>query len=303
MVTLIAYPGRRFESLFATFSESSVDFELDDRLAEGRDVSGYDVDVKPTGDDALDPLVTASSLLISLQKAKYPGDFAFIARLRSDYRNIGEALQSRGYYDGQVIITMTLAGKAPIDAKDPHLLDYLRQRVRKVSVISRFQSSKATFLKSGRSRFTFPSLLKRVRRRRQRDRRRRASLGVGPSPCRKLRRESFGLKSGQPAIAEDVLAALGRLLHDLLETGHAEARVDAPIAMVDKSAKTLNLKLTVYEGPVVAIGPVTFSGMKRTRLSFLKNRLQLHEGELYRPSKLRPRVRISSIRVSSPMSG
>ncbi|WP_418115680.1 hypothetical protein [Sorlinia euscelidii] len=161
-------------------------------LAEGRDVSGYDVDVKPSGDDALDPLVTASSLLISLQKAKYPGDFAFIARLRSDYRNIGEALQSRGYYDGQVIITVTLAGKAPIDAKDPHLLDYLRaagqdsQRHINISVV------KGDVFEIGTIAFFSPFHLSRVTRKRRRDRKRMASPGAAPSPCRRLRRRVSG---------------------------------------------------------------------------------------------------------------
>ncbi|UYH52040.1 BamA/TamA family outer membrane protein [Candidatus Kirkpatrickella diaphorinae] len=255
-------------------------------LAEGRDVSGYEVDVKPSGDDALDPLVTASSLLISLQKAKYPGDFAFIARLRSDYRNISEALQSRGYYDGQVIITVSLADKAPIDAKDPHLFDYLRAAGQESQRHIRISVVKGDVFKIGTIGFYLPLPPEKGEAGKAEG---PAAEGVAwgqPMTLPQDAQARFGLKPGQPAIAEDVLAAQGRLLHGLLETGHAQARVDAPIAMVDKSAKTLNLKLTVYEGPIVAIGPITFAGMKRTRLSFLKNRLQLHEGELYRPSKI-----------------
>lgn len=255
-------------------------------VAEARDVSGYVVNVKPSGDEALDPLVKASSLLVSLQSAKYPGDFAFIARLRSDYRNIGEAIQSRGYYDGQVRISVSLADGAPVDAQNPHLLDRLQaagsDAKRHVDIVV----IKNQPFKLGTISFFLP--LPQAQEGADGPKEAgadQASWGT-PVTLPRAAQESFGLKPGQPAIAEDVLAARGRLLHDLLETGHAEARVDAPIALVDKVNKTLNLKMTVYEGPVVAIGPIRFSGLKRTRLSFLKHRLQLHEGEVYRPSKI-----------------
>ena len=51
---------------------------------------------------------------------------------------------------------------------------------------------------------------------------------------------AFGLETGQPAVASDVLAARGRLLTTLQEEGHPFADVGQPTAYLRPASRTLS---------------------------------------------------------------
>ncbi|MBS1103021.1 BamA/TamA family outer membrane protein [Gluconobacter sp. Dm-62] len=99
-------------------------------------------------------------------------------------------------------------------------------------------------------------------------------------------RKAFGLSSGQPAVAADVLAAQNGLLSQLQEEGYATASVSTPLAYLKPQTHTLDIVFRVTRGPRVVIGPVAMTGLKQTNQSYLMNRLELKEGELYRPSRI-----------------
>ncbi|WP_408873594.1 autotransporter assembly complex protein TamA [Gluconobacter roseus] len=99
-------------------------------------------------------------------------------------------------------------------------------------------------------------------------------------------RKAFGLTSGQPAVAADVLAAQNSLLNQLQEEGYATASVSTPLAYLKPQTHTLDVVFRVNRGPKVVIGPVGLTGLKQTNQRYLMNRLELREGELYRPSRI-----------------
>ena len=86
-------------------------------------------------------------------------------------------------------------------------------------------------------------------------------VGITPGPVFRLRRVTLDgavppegraalqLESGAPAIAADVLAAQGRVLDALRRSGHALAKVDPPVAMLDPGAQALDVSYKVDAGP------------------------------------------------------
>jgi len=89
-----------------------------------------------------------------------------------------------------------------------------------------------------------------------------------------------------PARAADVLAAAGTVQAALQEDGFALARVDAPVAAEIPGEHALDVTFAVVSGPRVDLGPIIFTGQQRTRERFLRRRLLLQQGQLYRPSKI-----------------
>src|SRR5580692_10912497 len=76
--------------------------------SRGADPQPYTVNLKPTGDSALDAALNGSSTLISLQKSAPVGGFALTERARQDAGRFTTALQSFGYY--KATIATTIAG-------------------------------------------------------------------------------------------------------------------------------------------------------------------------------------------------
>jgi translocation and assembly module TamA len=112
--------------------------------------------------------------------------------------------------------------------------------------------------------------------------------------------EKLDLPPGAPAVAADVLAARERLLNALRDEGYALAAVGEPIAILDPSADTLDIVLTVDTGPLAEIGPISFQGLKRTNESFLRKRLLIHLGERYDPKAIeKARQNLASLGVFS----
>src|ERR1700684_1079441 len=89
--------------------------------SRGADPQPYTVNLKPTGDSALDAALNGSSTLISLQKSAPVGGFALTERARQDADRFATALQSFGYY--KATVTTTISGHPLTDPMLPAIID------------------------------------------------------------------------------------------------------------------------------------------------------------------------------------
>ena len=94
-------------------------------------------------------------------------------------------------------------------------------------------------------------------------------------------RGQLHLRTGQPAIAEDVLAAGRGLLTALQDQGYAFATVDPPVAYELPDTHELDVTFKVHTGAVARFGAIDVTGLKRTKLSAVLSRIRLHRGDQY----------------------
>lgn len=226
--------------------------------ARAADPQPYKASLAKTGESALDAALSGSSSLVALQKTAPVSPFALAGRIRADYARLRTALESFGYYDATV--TITAAGH-PGD--DPGLPDALAAIPKGTTVPIRLSFERGP-------RFTLGSV-------------RLDDPGETVSPASVA---AFGLRSGQPAIASDVLAAQARLLDALREDGHALADVKPPVATLRPADHRLDVVVSLHEGPRVEIGAIQLNGLKKVNERFIRRRLLLHSGQLYQPSRI-----------------
>jgi translocation and assembly module TamA len=219
------------------------------------DPQQYDVSIPDTGDGQVDTALHDASLLASLQKKTPAPPFALIDRARGDYGRFETVLQGFGYYKARIAITID--GRDLHDKTLPDVLDKVPQ---------------------GRS----VAIKVSVDRGPQYTLRKIEIDGEIPPDARK----ALNIKSGDPAIAADVLAAQGNLLTALQEAGYAFATVDTPAAFADDAANAIDVTFKVATGQHVAIGPITFQGLKDVNESFVRNALTIHPGQKYQPSAI-----------------
>ena len=99
-------------------------------------------------------------------------------------------------------------------------------------------------------------------------------------------RAKLGIRSGDPAVASEVLKAQERLLTALQEDGYALAAVDLPVAYEDPAAQVLDVTYKVRAGPRVDIGEISVTGLQHVNASIVRNRLLVRTGERYSPSQI-----------------
>jgi translocation and assembly module TamA len=223
---------------------------------QAADPQPYKVTIEPTGQDALDGAVKDASTLISLHDGAPVGPFALIARARGDSGRFADALQSYGYYKGEVAIT--IAGR-PLD--DPGLADLLDEAPAGQDVPVDVKLTPGPQFH-----------LRRV-------------LLQGDVP-EAARAKLAPLMSGDPARAADVVAAGNRVETALLESGHALAKVDPPVATLAPDADALDVTYAVHTGPRVDLGAIGIEGLDRVNESYVRRRLLLHPGEQYNPLEI-----------------
>ncbi len=225
------------------------------RAAGAADPVAYTLRIEPTGNAALDAAIAGSAQLGALRTAAPAGPFALVSRARQDIGRVRAALDSFGYYDAQVGVT--IAGHGLDDTTLPDTLTALPQSAKPEVVI---HVAAGTLFH-----------LRRV-----------GLTGTVPAEAA----PSFTLKSGAPAVAANVLAAGSSLLTALQEHGYALAKVDPPDARLIPAAKALDVTFHVSPGPRVDLGPITFTGLQRTHESYMRRRILLYQGELYQPTKI-----------------
>jgi translocation and assembly module TamA len=223
--------------------------------ARASDPQPYQVDLKSVGNDDIDQTLKATSDLLALRASAPVSPFGLIARARSDTDRLKTALESFGYYESRVVVSIN-----GLPLTDPSLGDAL------------------TALPKGSSAhvavgFTLGTLY----------RLRRIDID-GEVPASINARETLGLNSGQPAVAAAVLAGGTRLLSALQEQGYAFAQVDPPVAFEAADAPVLDLSFHVVAGRKVNIGDIHIAGLQRVHESLVRRRLLLHTGDVYKPS-------------------
>lgn len=225
--------------------------------ARAADPQAYQVDLASVGNDDINQTLKATSDLLSLRTSAPVSPFGLIARARSDTDRLKTALESFGYYESHVAITVN-----GLPLTDPSLGDAL-------TALPKGSSAKVAVS------FTLGTLyhLRRI-----------DIDGEVPPPINA--RQILGLSSGQPAVASDVLAGGARLLSALQEQGYAFAQVDPPIAYEAADAPALDLSFHVAAGRKVKIGDIHIEGLQRVHASLVRRRLLLHTGDSYQPSAI-----------------
>src|ERR1700735_929072 len=168
--------------------------------------------VAATGNTALDKALHDTSSLISLQKSSPVGGFALTERARQDLDRFTAALHSYGYYKAQIVLTID--GRNLDDPSLPDAIDHAPDQP-PAPVAVRFDLGPQFRLGHVDIEGTVP-----------------------PDARGKL-----GLEPGQPALAEDVLAAQGRLLAAIREDGYPLATVDMPPATLQPADNTLDVEM------------------------------------------------------------
>lgn len=219
------------------------------------DPQTYSVDISGAPSSDADAALRASSQLVSLQKAGGVPPFALIMRARDDIPRFQTALDSFGYYQNSVAVTVS--GLGLDDPELPARLDGLPAATPapvKVSVT--------------------PGPLYHLGQ--------ITVAGALPESDRK----ALGLNTGDVAAAGRVLDARTRLLATLQEDGYALATVSDPQAVADDKAHTIDVTYTVNTGSRVEVGTITFQGLKDVNEKFARKALTVHEGDRYRPSRI-----------------
>ena len=216
--------------------------------------ASYRVQLAATGNTELDQALRASSNLIALQASAPVGGFALITRAQGDLTRLPTALESQGYYEGQVAITV--AGRDVGDTSLPEQLDQASQAA-PIPVIIKITTGPLFHL--------------------------RAVTLAGHVPA-DVRAKLAPLGAGAPAIAAGILAAQDRMLNALREDGYAFATVSAPLATENPGARTLDVGFTAVAGPKVRIGAITLSGLRGVEPGYVRRRLLVHQGDQFSPS-------------------
>src|SRR6516162_6091296 len=219
-------------------------------LARAADPQPYRVELAPTGNGSLDSTLKSTSQLAALRTSAPVDPFGLIARAKSDVGRLHTVLESFGYYESSVSITIN--GLA-LDA--PQLGDVLTALPKGNDAQCRVSFNLGPLFHLGSIQIE----------------------GAVPDSAR----GSLQLTSGAPAIANDVLAGGARLLTSLENQGYAFAKVDPPVAHEDPNQHVLNLSFHVVTGPHVAIGEIQFQGLKRVHEQLVRRRLLLRTGQPY----------------------
>jgi translocation and assembly module TamA len=218
--------------------------------AEAADPQPYTVSLPHTGNEALDAALAATSQLESLRKANPVSPSALLGRAQADVRRLQTVLESFGYYQGKVGITVE--GR-PVN--DPTLAEALAA------------------LPAGTTASTsIGVLLGPLYRLREIN-----IEGTLPDSAR----DALGLSPGQPAIAAKVLAAGVRLRTRLRDDGYALAVVSAPVAYEVPDAHVLDVTFKVDAGAQYRIGTINLVGLDRVRESYVRRHISVQSGDLY----------------------
>jgi translocation and assembly module TamA len=214
------------------------------------DPQPYKVRLEGAVSKEIESTLSASSDLVSLRTTATVSPMGLILRARGDTVRLKTVLESYGYY--QSAMTVTIDGDALTSADVADKLTALPKGKTASVVVSIVPGPQYVL-----GKVTIDGDLPE---------------GV---------RSKFNLRSGQPAIAAEVLAAGTRLLTALQDQGYAFAKVDTPRAEELPDTQQLDVSFHVVTGAVVRFGAISVTGLQRTHLSAVLSRLQLHKGDQY----------------------
>ncbi len=224
-------------------------------ISYAADPQPYAITLASTGNDVLDATLKESSQLESLRAAGPVGAFALIGRAQQDVDRLQTVLESFGYYQGRVGISVD--GR-PLD--DPGLAAAIEALPTETTATVTISVDTGPLYHL-----------------------RNVTID-GPIP--EEVRGSIGIASGDPAVAADVLKGQERLLTALHEDGYALATVSAPVAYEDPSARVLDVTYKAQAGPRVNLGEIAIHGLHDVNESLVRGRLLVHTGDRYSPSMI-----------------
>lgn len=223
--------------------------------ARAADPQPYTVDLRHTGDAALDAAVKDSSTLISLKDKTPVGGFALIQRARDDGARFEEAARAFGYYDSTIAMTIDAR---PLD--DPALVDAIDRAPAAPAIPIAVVVTLGPRFHLGR--VAIESAL---------------PPDVVAPP---------GIASGQDAIAAAIVAGQNRLLTALREAGYPFATVTLPPSVLHRERRELDVSFQVSSGPKAVLGAIGFAGLHDVDESFVRRRLLIHPGDRFSPSAI-----------------
>lgn len=237
---------------FATAWPMLVAMYLIAAVSLAADPQPYSVELAKTGNAQMDQLLQDASTLISLRSSAEVGPFALIARAKQDRERFVAALHSLGYYQGKALLR--IAGRA---LDDPELFDWLADAPADppVAVTAGFELGPLFHLGRIEIRGDVP----------------------------RQARDALKLKTGDIALAAEVLAARERLLNELREQGHALAKVDEPVATLREDTDSVDILFQVDSGPKAAVGDIAVNGLKDLNEDFVRRRLLISRGQPFQP--------------------
>lgn len=242
------------------------------RVALAADPQPYTVHFNSTGNGALNATIRAVSQLQTLRKSVPVGPFALVDRAEQDIGRLQAPLGSFGYYRAQISISIN--GHA---LSDPALPDILLALPKKKKARVEIHVEKGPLFH-----------LRKVT----------VEGGVSQNALK-----AFGLKSGDPVVAADVLAARDRLQAALEAEGHAYATVADPVLYEDPRQPVMDVTFMARPGPTYVLGPIRFEGLTRVNEAFLRRQLLIHPGEPYDENKVdRARTTLLGLGVFSSVS-
>ncbi len=224
--------------------------------AKASDPQDYTVTIDETGDKTLDTALSDASQLQALKEKAPAGPFALVTRGKNDYDRVQTVLQAFGYYQAKVTITVN-----GTDVNDTSLAEKLDKVPSGQSVEAKIAIDKGPLFHLGHIELH--------------------GDGLPPDAFDKL-----GLKTGQPAVAAEILGAGTKLLTALEEDGYALAKVDTPIATEDAPAQSIDVVFNATMGKRATVGAIRFTGLHDVNEDFVRRRLLLQQGQLYQPSKI-----------------
>jgi len=217
--------------------------------ARAADPQPYKVEIKAT-DSSIETTLKASSDLVNLRESAPAGPFALISRARGDIDRLKTVLESFGYYEGTVSVTID-----GMVLDDPTLGDSL-------DAAPAGRDAQVKIVCATGPQFTLRHI---------------EVDGELPDGVR----AQLGLEPGDPAIAAEVLAGGERLQGALQDRGYAFAKVDPPVAYEFPAEHVLDLTFHVTAGTKVKVGDIRVRGMRRTREAFVLRHLPVHPGDEY----------------------
>ena len=223
--------------------------------ALGADPQTYSVHFADTRNKALNEMLQGTSSLSALRKSAPVGPFSLIGRAQSDIDRLQTVLQSFGYYQGGVSITID-----GLALDDPGLGDELTKKTAKEGAKVALAFNLGPQYHLGTVQLT------------------------GDAPPKAA--AALKLSTGAPAVAADVLAAAERVRQALGEDGYAFAKVDPPHAKENSAARVLNVSINVNAGNRYRLGEIHVTGLTTINESFVRKRLRVHSGDQYRASAI-----------------
>lgn len=216
------------------------------QVPEERNEVSYDLEIKGPLEGDLTSLLEQASQLERL-KEKPPVSFAALERrVAKDVEAFDKVLRSEGYYAGTI--------DSRIERSETPVL---------VSVT--VDPGPMFHLEAYRITFQSP--------------------GGQPDPAA-IDPAAIGIKMGQPARTEAIVAAQRQALRQLATQGYPRAEIAEQQAVVDHATMTMSVELKIASGPAARFGELRFSGLEKVEEDYLRRLAQWPRGEVFDRSRL-----------------